>query len=462
MQFYSGNRSTGMQLATISVAFILMLPVAHSELVPPTVTSGLDQVPATAKEHAYHWWDVFTNNAAGLIKSKADDTNNMLSDAVSDKHITSNVAEQAGQAKDGVEYLGIRVKENAQDIGHKVQQDAVKAKQQAQDNVEYVGIRVQDEAGKLGRMAKQEAADAKQQAGEGTVQAAKRVKYVGQAAHDKAYDERRRLAQGAESARNNVCSQGGWLHRIYCRLGDQAKALGSATRGASNQLRSKLKAGLRKLNDLASTDDKEDGGSTWPESVIAGASKETIMDYVQSLNQMSQHAHAQLKSKLEAQEAVLESIAGSYVFKQLPLAGFYGPLVALMLIYLVGDIWSRRADMCHRMRQRVEAAAIGTETTRAFQEENISASEAMVAASVHLAVVPMVILLLVVMELNGSPGWLVISSYTCLLAGMLATANPMLLASIWSGDDMGNVEQRLAVGITMITAVSCLAQTMYG
>ncbi|KAJ1895389.1 hypothetical protein GGI09_004880 [Coemansia sp. S100] len=453
MKLYSGNRSAGMLPATVSVAFVLMLHLARSELVPTTAT-GVDQALATGEEHAYHWWDVFSRNAAVLL-------NNMLSDVGPDKYIISDAAEKAGQAKEGVEYLGIRVKDSIQDVGHNVQQDAAKAKEQAQNNVEYVGARVQDEAGRLGHVAKQEAADAKQQARKGPVQAAKRVKHVGQAAHDKAYDEGSRLAQGAESTGNNDRSQGRWLRRVYCRLADQAEALGSATRGASNQLRSKLKAGLCKLNDLANADAKEGGDSTWPESVVAGASQETIMEYVRGLNQMSQHAHAQLKSKLEAQEAVLKSIAGSYVLKQLPLAGFYGPLAALMLIYLVGNIWSHRADICHRMRQRAEAAAGGAETARAFQE-NISASEAMVDASMHLAVVPMVIVLLVIMELNGSPGWLVIASYTCLLAGMLVTANPVLLASIWSGDDMGSIEQRLAVGIPAIAAVGCLVQTMYG
>ncbi|KAJ2021100.1 hypothetical protein GGI01_000646 [Coemansia sp. RSA 376] len=455
MKLYSGNRSAGMLPATVSVAFVLMLHLARSELVPTTVPSGVDQALATGEEHAYHWWDVFSSNAADLL-------NNMLSDVGPDKYSISDAAEKAGQAKEGVEYLGIRVKDSIQDVGHNVQQDAAKAKEQAQNNVEYVGARVQDEAGRLGHVAKQEAADAKQQAREGPAQAAKRVKHVGQAAHDKAYDEGSRAAQGAESTGNNDRSQDRWLRRVYCRLADQVEALGSVTRGASNQLRSKLKAGLYKLNDLANADAKEGGDSTWPESVVAGASQETIMEYVQGLNQMSQHAHAQLKSKLEAQEAVLKSIAGSYVLKQLPLAGFYGPLAALMLIYLVGNIWSHRADICHRMRQRAEAAAGGAETTRTFQEENVSASEAVVDASVHLAVVPMVIVLLVIMELNGSPSWLVIASYTCLLAGMLVTANPVLLASIWSGDDMGSIEQRLAVGILIITAMGCLVQTMYG
>ncbi|KAJ2052830.1 hypothetical protein GGI08_004940, partial [Coemansia sp. S2] len=100
MKLYSGNRSAGMLPATVSVAFVLMLHLARSELVP-TTASGVDQALATGEEHAYHWWDVFSSNAADLL-------NNMLSDVGPDKYSISDAAEKAGQAKEGVEYLGIR------------------------------------------------------------------------------------------------------------------------------------------------------------------------------------------------------------------------------------------------------------------------------------------------------------------------------------------------------------------
>ncbi|KAJ2323714.1 hypothetical protein GGI00_005543, partial [Coemansia sp. RSA 2681] len=430
------------------------LQAALAELVPPTVTSDLDQVPATAKDHSYHWWDVFTNNAAGFVKPKKDDANDVLT------HAQHGVGETGKNVASNAEYPGVRVQENAQPLGHKIRQDVANAKQQAQGNIEYIGTRVQDEAEKLGQKAKQEAADAKQQAEEGAAHAAKRVRQVSQAAHSKASAEGKRLAQAAEQAMEGVRNPGRGLRSVYNRVSDQVGALGSAARGAGNQLRSSLKAGLYKLRDLASTSE-ESMASEWPEALFAGGSNEAIAQYAQQLSSASQHAHAQLKAQVEAQGAVLESIAGSYVFMRLPLAGFYGSLAALMLIYLVGDVWRHKDDMSHKMRQRAEAAAVGAETTRAFHQENILASEAMVAASIHLAVVPMVVVLLIIMELNGSPGWLVIASYTCLLAGMLAAANPALLASIWDVDGMGSIEQCLAVGIAMIAAVSCLAQTVY-
>ncbi|KAJ2809753.1 hypothetical protein H4S07_003080 [Coemansia furcata] len=249
---------------------------------------------------------------------------------------------------------------------------------------------------------------------------------------------------------------------MYCQLTEKVQAFGSATLGASSQLRSRLKAGLSKLNDLASTDGGKGADSAWSKSAVTGASKESIMQHVQNLHQVYQHAHAQLKSKLEAHGVVLEKIAGSYMSRRLPLTGFYGPLTALMLMYLVCDIWRHRADMRHCMRQSTEVETVGAEATHAFQQEILLVSEAMVTASVYLAVVPMVIILLVVMELNGSPSWLVISSYTCLLADMLVATNPVLLGGIWPGGDTGDVEQRLAAGITVFIAVCCLAQTVYG
>ncbi|KAJ2902824.1 hypothetical protein GGI21_004507, partial [Coemansia aciculifera] len=390
-------------------------------------------------EHAYHWWDVFTSNAVGLVKSKSDDTNYALSHAQHDaveagKHVTSKA-----------EYI-------AQDMSRKIQQNAADAKQQAQDNVEYIGIRVQEEAEKLGQTAMQEAADMKQKTEDDAKHAAKRVKQVGQDA----------FAYGAKQATENVQTRGGgWLRRTYNRISHQAEALGSATRGAGNHLRSRLKAGLAKLHDLASTSG-DSTSSEWPKTLFGDGSHEAIVQYAQHLSNAAQYANAQLKEKVEAQGAVLESIAGSYVFMRLPLAGLYGSLVALMLIYLVSNAWRHMSDESHKTHQRAEAAAASAETTCTLQQENTLTSEAMVTASMHLTVVPMVVMLLIIMELNGSPSWLLIVSYTSLLAGMLAAANPALLASIWDVDGMGNIEQRLAVGVTFIVAIGCLAQTVYG
>ncbi|KAJ2741828.1 hypothetical protein GGI20_004923 [Coemansia sp. BCRC 34301] len=400
-----------------------------------------------AKEHAYRWWDVFASNAASLVKSKVNDANSMLG------HAQSDAAKAGKQVTSNAEYLGLCAQKNTQDASHNIWRDAVNAKQQAQDNVEYVGMRAQDGAEKLGQMAKQEAVDAKQQAEEGARHAPKRIKQVSQAAYSKASTEGKRMAQGIEQAAGGDRNQARWLHNVLSRVSCQAEALGSATRGADNQLRSRLKVGLYKLRDLAGTS-VESMTSEWPEEPFASGSSEAIARYAQQLSSASQHANAQLKAQVEAQGAVLESIASSYVFMRLPLAGFYGSLVALMLIYLVGEVWRNKDDMSHKMRQRAEAANIGVET--------MDACEGMVATSIRLAIVPMVVVLLIVMELNGSPGWLVIASYTCLLASMLAAANPALLASIWDADGMGNIEQRLAAGITVIAAVSCLAQTVYG
>ncbi|KAJ2024565.1 hypothetical protein IWW57_003684 [Coemansia sp. S610] len=436
-------------LAGVLAALALALRLARAEMARLTETSGLDLAPTTTNAYAYRWWDAFTNHAADLVNYKASCTSSMLSHAQhgmaeSDKYMTSDASKQAVPAKDSAECL--------EDDGHKEQRE------DAPGRVEYAGIHVQDEAVKPGHVAKQGVGGIKQQAGNGATQAAKRVKHVGQTVHSRVPADEGRLALSVESTSNVIRSQGKWLHSVYSRLTDHIETLGSATRGASSQLRSKLGTGLSKLNDLASTD----AVSTWLESMVAGGDKEAVTRYIQDLYRMSQQAHAQLEAKLETQGAVLKSIADSYMRKQLPLAGLYGSLATLMLVYLVSTIWCHRADMSHRMRQLAEAVATEAGTARMLQHESISAMEAIVAVSVYLAIVPMVTVLLVVMELNGSPSWLVVSSYTCLLAGMLVAANPALLAGIWPGDDMGNAEQRLAVGIAMFIAVSCLAQTVHG
>ncbi|KAJ2794528.1 hypothetical protein H4S07_006732, partial [Coemansia furcata] len=115
-----------------------MLQLVQAELVSSSVTSGLDQAPATAL--AYHWWVMFTDNAAGLIKFKADDTNNMLSHAhpgsvESDRRVANNAAEQAGLTNNNMEYFVIHAKQNAHDVDHKAQQDVIEAEQQAQDMI---------------------------------------------------------------------------------------------------------------------------------------------------------------------------------------------------------------------------------------------------------------------------------------------------------------------------------------
>ncbi|KAJ2492059.1 hypothetical protein IWW37_001773 [Coemansia sp. RSA 2050] len=410
MKLCFSNRLVG--IAGILSALALTLHAAQAEMAQLAVTSGSDIVPTTANAYAYHWWDAFANNAAGLVNFKAGDTSSLLRHkqhgmVESDKHITSDAAERAG---------------------------------------------------KLSHVAKQGVGGIKQQAGKDARQAAKRVKHVGQMVHTGVPANEGRLALSVESTNNVIRNRGKWLRSVYGQLTGHIEALGSATRGASSQLRSKLRMGLSKLNDLASTDVV----STWLESMVAGSDKEVIMQYIQDLYQVSQQAHAQLEAKLEAQGAVLKSIADSYMHKQLPVAGLYGPLTAFMLVYLVSTIWSHRADMSHRIRQLTEAATADAGTTRLLQQEGVSAMEAIVAMSVHLAIVPTVTALLVVMELNGSPGWLVISSYTCLFASMLVAANPALLAGIWPGDDMGNAEHRLATGIAMFVAVSCFAQTVHG
>ncbi|PIA14474.1 hypothetical protein COEREDRAFT_82745 [Coemansia reversa NRRL 1564] len=410
-------------VAVASIA--LVVQQVYAEIVPPTVTEIPN--PVAVGEHEYHWWDVLTSRASGYLAPNADKVDNMID-----------------RAQRSASKAGGHITDNAANLG-----------KEAADNVKGMTQDAKREAGWFGGQARH---------------AAKQVKQAANYAQEEVNAQGRRAAQNAEDTLDEIYRQEkGLLHRIYDRFVNQARNVAAATRGAGGQLRTELRSGLVKLGDMVGALGHS-ASPLWPEAVFDGTRDPIFSKYISELGQVSKQANAQIRSKLDTHSEILENIVRSHLSSQLPLASCYAPVLALLLIYLVNSLLTRKADLRNRIQLQRIAAASGRNNNsnsnsailQANQQECALASDTIATSCAYLIVVPMTIVLLVIMETSGMAGWLITSSYTCLIAGTVAAMKPSFLVNVFDSNDIENIGQRLAIGITTITAVSCLLHSAFG
>ncbi|KAJ2790556.1 hypothetical protein H4R20_006995, partial [Coemansia guatemalensis] len=366
--------------------------------------------------HEYHWWDVLTSRASGYLAPRDDRVDSMLD-----------------RAQRSASKAGSYVTDNAADLGKQAADSAKGMTQDAKKDARWFSGQARN--------------------------AAKHVKQAANSAHEEVNAQGKRAAQNAEDTLDEIYHQEkGLLHRIYGSCVNQARSAAAATRGAGSQLRTDLRSGLVKLGDMVGA--LGQGASpSWPEAVFDGTRDPMFSKYISELGQVSKQANAQIRSKLDTHSAILEKIVRSHLSTQLPLAGCYAPVLALLLIYLVNNVWARKTELRNRIQQQRSTAASGSnssssssEISQANQQECALASDTIATSCAYLIVVPMSIVLLVIMEISGMAGWLITSSYTCLIAGTVAAMQPSFLVNVFDTNDIANIGQRLAVGITTITA----------
>ncbi|KAI7829160.1 hypothetical protein BX661DRAFT_204985 [Kickxella alabastrina] len=508
MKVFNKPTNIGMLLAISAAALFSMSIPAQAELVTHqeyTTMTIVTPILVVQDEEEYHWWDVMTGRAHGLFKPKADHANDLLSRGQNNvmdagEYVTSNVAEYGQQAKNGVEYLGQQAKEGANNLGYKAKEGVNNLGQKAKEEAGYIGEQAKEGVNNLGQRAKNnanqivdkaknKADDLKQRVQDGADSLGQRVaenaKYVGQEATDAAdsakrwgqenvrgaakrvkhaeedvydrlnVDSRRATRSTKHAARKLDRKSTGLFHSVQNYIVNKLQNFASFTRGPSSQLRSEINAGVDRLRDLI------DGSSnsatpTWPEKVLSGNRDPECNDYMQELNDASQHAHSLVKSKLNLHSEILESIARSHVTTQLPIAARCGPAVALVLLYLVFGIWARKGELRRRMQQTAAATNSGAEMTRAFQQEYALISDGITLSSTYLTILPMATSLLVIMEINELASWVITLGYTLVIAGSIAGTQPSALSSVFqSTDTVIEVGHQVTFAITAFIAVCC-------
>lgn len=352
----------------------------------------------TVEEHAYHWWDAFTSRASDVIGANKQENGDSNMFAKEGQQVASQAGSLASQAKD-------KVADKAHQGEQKVSKDAKDAKREA----EILEGQIKNKA-----------------------------------------------ARDAQAAKENLGRKTGCISSVYSRI---VKAI----RGASSELRSEMQAGLDQLHALANA--ASETTPDWP-GITSLNNGSSLSDYARELREASKNAHMQVRSQLAAQAELLESVAQSFIATRLPLAGVYLPVVSLVVIYLVGTIWNRSAETNHRIRCQTSVSVAGSDSTveesSASQKQNALDASIISTARGYLVIVPISTLLLTVMELNGSPSWLIMANYTLLLAGTAVATQPEPLGCIWRNEQIVATGRNMAIGTTAIAAGSCLIQTLYG
>ncbi|KAJ1991839.1 hypothetical protein GGI25_003199 [Coemansia spiralis] len=421
----------------ISVS-VMLLPsgLANAELIPPNndgeITVVIPLAHATAP--SYHWWDVLTSGASGFFAPKIDDANSAIDHAHDEAkaaggYITSNAAQAKDDAKEKAEYVGTKVQERAYRFGHKAQHEAANAQKQAKESAQNIG---------------------------------RNVKHKGQDAYRKLDKEGRGLAHEAQhKADSNLYYCDGYLSCLFSRFKSHIHQMVAATRGASGHLRADLKYGLEKLGNVLGSLN-EGASPSWPEAVFDGSRDPAFSKYIHELGQASQSANDQIKTKLNIHSAMLASIARSHLSSYLTLSGCYIPVLALISLYAIAKSVCRNSELNRDTSSRSQGRG-GSGSKESESEHKVAASNAFAMSNTFLGVVPMAVILLVVMEFNGMAGWLIASSYTVLIAGTVAAAQPSLLNGVLSSTDgVASIGLRLAIGITTIAAASCLIHAFFG
>ncbi|KAJ2456021.1 hypothetical protein EV183_000364 [Coemansia sp. RSA 2336] len=506
-----------MTLKLISVALLCALPSVWAEIVPPTVTEIPNPLGPT--EHEYHWWDVFTDRAAGFLVPKVDEAENLAdqakrSAAKAGGYVTSNAAEFGGRITDDAAHMAHQAKERVGIFGRKIQRQGEKAGEQAVETARDMAQQGKEQAGIFGRWVKREGAKLGDQAASNAQQAKNRVAENAQYAKDRVAENAQyakdRAAENAQYAKDRaaensqyakeqagmlghrvkregeraksaasheyeyVNAQGrkimrnvqdtveqtdqGVLHNLYRRIIGQAQSTAAATRGASSHLRHELKCKLERLGDMLGAIGHDGASPSWPEAVFEGTRDPMFSKYVNELGQVSKQANARIQSQLDVHSSILQKMALAHLSAQVPLASVYVPILTMLLIILANQLWNRKRQLHQLTQLQARVAATANDNrTRVIEPVDVDST-----ASMYLTLLPLAILLLVVMELSGMAGWLITSCYTCLVAGTVAASQPSFLTNVWSSDDIHNVGQRLAIGVTTLAAGCCFIHAVFG
>ncbi|KAJ2758027.1 hypothetical protein H4S06_002894 [Coemansia sp. BCRC 34490] len=426
----------GVLLATAVGAFILQLFVrpAMGELIPATDSQITIEFGAEP-EHSYHWWDALTSGASGLFAPKIDDTYSALDEAqkkayMAGEYVTDNAAQFGNEVKENVKHAGDRAQRKAEHYGRKAQHDAAHLTKQAKENVQQAG---------------------------------NTMKQKGQNAYSKVDAEGRRVANEAEHVVDrNVQYGSGYLHGMFGKISRKIWSFISTTRGASSHLNAELKSGLEKLGNMVGS--LNDGGSpSWPEAVFEGTRDQSFSHYIHDLGRASQVANDQIRKKLDIHTEMLASMAKSHLSSRLRLSGCYIPILVLISLYTMARNCCRSAR--HNQRTATEGdrkRSSGNHGPQSLEQGGVGAGvDALATTSANLGVLSLASVLLAVMEFNGVAGWLVASCYTALVAGIVAAAEPSFLAGVISSDNTAGAGLRLAIGVTAVSAVSCLIHTFF-
>ncbi|KAJ1952529.1 hypothetical protein GGI12_006219 [Dipsacomyces acuminosporus] len=242
---------------------------------------------------------------------------------------------------------------------------------------------------------------------------------------------------------------------VYEKIASEMQRMAELTQDAASAASKRsIDASMQRLHEAIAK--AGDSAPRWPAaSPDVSNDDQAVARYISELNQAVQYAHSQLFGQIELCSEAVGSIGRSRSTIQLPLAGGFGPMIATLLIYLICDVWRRKAELRRRERMRAAADKAGAVASGAFQQECSLVSDVITTSCAYLAVLPITTILLMIMEINGAAGWLISSSYICLLCATLIAAQPSFLASIWSRQDLVDVGQRLAVGIMTIASFCC-------
>ncbi|KAI8324802.1 hypothetical protein GQ54DRAFT_295957 [Martensiomyces pterosporus] len=244
------------------------------------------------------------------------------------------------------------------------------------------------------------------------------------------------------------------------KVASEVDRIADLTRGATSGDREFAQANMEKLRNAM----VKAGGNPpqWPDTLFDANSDPMVARYIYELNQAARLAHSELSDQIALHLAVIEPTVRGFLSTRLPLAGMFSPVVAFLLIYLICDVWRRKAAMRRRARMQMDAARVGAVASRAFQQECDLVSDAITTTCAYLAILPITTILLMVMEINGTASWLISSSYMCLIAATAIAAQPSFLASIWSRQSLIGIGQRLAIGIMTITGTCCFIHAVRG
>ncbi|KAJ1826018.1 hypothetical protein LPJ56_002396, partial [Coemansia sp. RSA 2599] len=441
-----------------------------------TMTIVAQVTPAASAE--FHWWDVVTERAHGFFAPKISHAHDVYSQGQRDaadagSYITSNavefgqqVKEEVGDmrkgAKDKMKGLGQQAKRSFDEMGQEIKDDVNRAGNAVAEDAQGLKNRAQKQANNWGRHIKDSAERAKDRAQDDAHYVTKRLKHAGDDFYDKIYAEGDKTANEVKHAAHRANRErrevvGG----IHGYISSKLDAIASFIRGSGAQLRQDLGASMNRLRDAVSSG-FESATPSWPEKVLDANRDPFVADYVHRLGQAAQQANSQVSSRLDIHSDILEKIANKHMTIQLPFSGCYVPLVAFVVMYLVGRVWCCKAQLRRRVLQAASAAGASAETTLAFQQECVKISDAIATSCTYLAILPLTTVVLVIMELNGMASWLIIGSYTCLIAGSLAATQMSTLADLSprNSNDVVAVGQRVMLGITVIIAVCCFVNSL--
>ncbi|KAJ2690766.1 hypothetical protein H4R19_006414, partial [Coemansia spiralis] len=188
---------------------------------------------------------------------------------------------------------------------------------------------------------------------------------------------------------------------------------------------------------------------SWPEAVFESTRDPAFTKYIHELGHASKQAHSQIRSKLDAHSQILQEVVHAHQSVQLPLASRFVPLLALLVACAASGIRTR-------MPQRGPPASprSGRGAARVVKQA-VDLSEAMTSC-VHLALIPMAVVQLAVMELSGCEGWILVAGYCTLLAATTAAAaQHSMLACVVGTDNVARLARAATVGTMVVAGAYC-------